>query len=52
MAENIRIAVDIGGTFTDAVLDNGSARQTTKVLTTVDNPAVGFMESINNLLDS
>ena len=27
MAENIRIAVDIGGTFTDAVLDNGSARQ-------------------------
>ena len=50
VAKDIRIAVDIGGTFTDAVLDSGSARQTTKVLTTIDNPAVGFMESINHLL--
>ena len=36
------LAVDIGGTFTDAVLDSGGQRFTAKVLTTV-NPEDGFM---------
>ena len=29
-----RIGVDIGGTFTDVVLENGQMRHTAKVLTT------------------
>ena len=31
---DVRMAVDIGGTFTDVVLDHGSERITRKVLTT------------------
>ena len=34
-----RLAVDIGGTFTDAVLETGTRRFTQKVLTTPANPA-------------
>lgn len=36
------LAVDIGGTFTDAVLEAGDRRYTAKVLTTA-NPEEGFM---------
>ena len=34
-----RIAVDIGGTFTDVVLDTGEKRITTKILTTQRDPS-------------
>jgi N-methylhydantoinase A len=40
----IRLAVDIGGTFTDVVLDVAGVRHTTKVLTTPSEPEQGFME--------
>lgn len=34
----VRLAVDIGGTFTDIVLDVGPDRRTRKVLTTPSRP--------------
>jgi len=49
MSSAPRIAIDIGGTFTDAVLQAGAARYTAKVLTT-RNPAEGFMQGIAHLL--
>ena len=41
-----RIAVDIGGTFTDIALDDGSALYTAKTLTTPDNPVRGVVDVI------
>ena len=38
MPAAVRLAVDIGGTFTDIVLDRGGELLTTKVLTTSDAP--------------
>jgi len=42
----IRLAVDIGGTFTDVALDAPIGRMTAKVLTTPDAPERGVMESV------
>ena len=50
MNPSVRIAVDIGGTFTDAVLQVGTTRYTAKVLTTPANPAEGFMQGIAQVL--
>ena len=50
MSSAPRIAIDIGGTFTDAVLQVGTNRYTAKVLTTTRNPAEGFMQGISQLL--
>ncbi len=47
-----RLAVDIGGTFTDAVVEKGGARATQKVLTTPANPAEGFMAATLQVLDA
>ncbi len=47
---SIRLAVDIGGTFTDVVLDAEGERTTTKVLTTSARPADGFMAGVNTVL--
>jgi len=41
-----RIAVDIGGTFTDIALDNGSSLYTAKTLTTMDDPVRGVIDVI------
>jgi len=50
-----RIAVDIGGTFTDVVLDRVAAdaaeRFTIKVLTTYNDPANGAMEGLERVLE-
>ena len=45
-----RLAVDIGGTFTDVVLETGSERFSTKVLTTHQAPEKGALEGIDRLL--
>jgi len=41
-----RIAVDIGGTFTDIALDNGNSLYTAKTLTTRDDPVRGVVDVI------
>ena len=48
---NSRLAVDIGGTFTDVVLEQGSgARVTTKLLTTYDHPGRAVLDGIGQVL--
>jgi N-methylhydantoinase A len=53
-AIDIRLAVDIGGTFTDVVLDglgpDGAGRVTTKVLTTYEDPANGVVRGVRQVL--
>ncbi len=46
----IRLAVDIGGTFTDVVIETPSGRLTTKVLTTPAAPEEGVIEGIGVVL--
>src|SRR5215207_6339841 len=41
-----RIGVDIGGTFTDVVLERGEARHSIKVLTTADVPEQGVLDGV------
>jgi N-methylhydantoinase A len=50
-AAKARLAIDVGGTFTDVVLDRSSQQWTTKVLTTHDAPERGVMEGIQVALD-
>jgi len=46
-----RLAVDIGGTFTDVVLEwPGGARVTTKLLTTYDHPGRAVLDGIGQVL--
>jgi N-methylhydantoinase A len=46
----IRIASDIGGTFTDVVLDAGGVLHTAKVLTTPGAPEQGLLEGVDQVL--
>jgi N-methylhydantoinase A len=49
---DVRVAVDIGGTFTDLVLlRNGRVAASAKVLTTPDDPSVAIEGGIERLLD-
>src|SRR5215468_293661 len=43
----IRLAVDVGGTFTDVALDAPNGRVTAKVLTTPQAPERGIMEAVS-----
>jgi N-methylhydantoinase A len=45
------LAVDIGGTFTDAVLSTVERIFTAKVLTTPTDPVVGFIAAVRRVLD-
>jgi len=45
-----RLAVDIGGTFTDVVLEADGRQVTTKVLTTSDNPERGVLEGVAKVM--
>ena len=45
-----RIAVDIGGTFTDVVLETAGRTVTTKVLTTHAEPAAGVVTGLQDVL--
>ena len=45
-ARTIRLALDIGGTFTDVALDALKGRVTAKVLTTPGSPERGVMEAV------
>lgn len=46
----IRLAADIGGTFTDVVLETHSRRHSCKVLTTPRQPELAVMEGLDRLL--
>lgn len=52
MKPSLRIAVDIGGTFTDVAIadSNGTIIATNKTATTRDNPAVGAMDGVRRAL--
>ena len=45
-----RLAVDIGGTFTDVVLERGHEAHSIKVLTTPEAPERGVMEGVRAIL--
>lgn len=45
-----RLAIDIGGTFTDVALETGAGLSTTKVLTTDDAPERGVLAGIEKVL--
>ncbi|KAA8996452.1 hydantoinase/oxoprolinase family protein [Affinibrenneria salicis] len=45
-----RLAVDVGGTFTDVVLLDGDTPFTTKVLTTIDSPERGVLDGAQEVL--
>ena len=46
-----RIAVDIGGTFTDVVLEHGDSRITVKELTTSEAPHEGVIAGVHDVLE-
>jgi N-methylhydantoinase A len=50
MRPDVRLAADIGGTFTDIVLDRGTERITRKVLTTAKRPEEGVLEGTRLVL--
>ncbi len=50
MSSLARVGLDIGGTFTDVVLETGSERYTAKVLTTPSAPEEGAMEALEVIL--
>jgi N-methylhydantoinase A len=50
MSKTIKLAADIGGTFTDIVLEAGSERWSDKVLTTTQAPELGVIEGIGLVL--
>jgi N-methylhydantoinase A len=47
-----RLAVDIGGTFTDLALEYPGGRNTIKVLTTPSAPEEGVLEGVRAILDA
>ena len=50
MGSSYRLAADIGGTFTDIVLDTPTGRHTAKVLTMPRAPEAGVFEAVDLVL--
>ncbi len=48
--QSVRLAVDIGGTFTDIALSCAAGMSTAKVLTTASDPELGVLAGINQVL--
>ena len=46
-----RLAIDIGGTFTDLAMELGAQRWSAKVLTTPRTPEVGVATGVRTILD-
>ena len=46
----IRIGADVGGTFTDVVLETKEKIFSTKVLTTYESPEIGILQGINTVI--
>jgi N-methylhydantoinase A len=52
MAEGAKLAVDIGGTFTDVVVEWAGQQKSIKVLTTTQAPEEGVIEGVRAVLDT
>jgi N-methylhydantoinase A len=52
MAKTAKLAADIGGTFTDIVLEDGARRWSGKVLTTTHAPELGVIEGLKLVLEA
>ena len=50
--QSARLAVDIGGTFTDLALEQGGRRTTVKVLTTPSDPERGVMDGFRTIVQA
>ncbi|MBG1233034.1 hydantoinase/oxoprolinase family protein [Aestuariivirga litoralis] len=50
MALPLKLAADIGGTFTDIVLEQGKKRWSGKILTTVHAPEVAVLEGLQQVI--
>ena len=50
VTERARLAVDIGGTFTDLAIEHAGGRTTAKVLTTPTAPEMGVMTGVRTIL--
>ena len=50
LSESVRLAVDIGGTFTDVALEGPPGQFTVKTLTTRDNPEEGVLNGVRQVL--
>ncbi|WP_241911840.1 hydantoinase/oxoprolinase family protein [Telmatospirillum siberiense] len=50
MEKYLRLSADVGGTFTDVVLEDGNQRWVGKVLTTPEAPEQGVMAGIDQVL--
>lgn len=52
MTERFRLGIDVGGTFTDAVLISVATGETgiAKVLSSPEDPSIGFMEAVGRVL--
>ena len=46
----MRIGADVGGTFTDIVLETEEGIFSTKVLTTYESPEIGILQGINAVI--
>ena len=51
VTNKIRIGADVGGTFTDVVLETEREIFSTKVLTTYESPEIGILQGINAVID-
>ena len=49
-SESVRLAVDIGGTFTDVALEGPPGQFTAKTLTTRENPEEGVLNGVRHVL--
>lgn len=47
---SIRLAADVGGTFTDVVLDTGEKYFTSKIATTIETPETAILEGVRIVL--
>ena len=52
MAEGAKLAVDIGGTFTDVVVEWAGQQKSIKVLTTTQAPEEGVIDGVRAVLDT
>lgn len=50
MSDGARLAVDIGGTFTDVVMEHDGVQESLKLLTTPEAPESAVLEGINEIL--